>query len=455
MIKQIAMAAICLLCSATLMAKETAGDWQGELQIQPNVSLPLIMHLSQHDGEWQVTIDSPAQQAFGIPGEAERITDTSVSVTFKTIGARYKAKLSNDQLKGTFSQAGSDFSLTLTRKSDNDSESSAAAAPRPQQPQPPFDYQVEEVAYQHVTEGFSFAATLTLPRGKGPFPAAILVSGSGPQDRDETLMGHKPFWVLADHLTSAGIAVLRFDDRGTAQSGGTFAGTTVEGFSTDVASAYAYLQSREDIDASRIGLIGHSEGGVTAPLFAVKQPDVAFMVLLAGLGVDGKTLWAEQQRDIAKAYGSPDSQGIYQIMETVAAQIISGASSDQIRQKLLEAGYDERTANQYVNLLANEWGKSFLTYQPAPVLSKLNMPVLAINGDKDLQVSADSNISAMKRIFADSGNPDVTLRVLPGQNHLFQQADSGLPDEYARISQTIAPETLGLISDWINTKVSE
>ena len=455
MIRRIVIAAICLLCSATLMANETAGDWQGELQIQPNVSLPLIMHLNQHDGEWQVTIDSPAQQTFGIPGEVVRITDTSVSVSFKAIGARYDAKLSNGRLEGTFSQAGSDFSLTLKRKSVNEQQSDRGAAVGPQQPQPPFDYQVEEVAYNHVTEGFTFAATLTLPPGEGPFPAAILVSGSGPQDRDETLMGHKPFWVLADHLTNAGIAVLRFDDRGTAQSGGTFSGTTIDDFSTDVASAYTYLQSREDIDDSRIGLIGHSEGGITAPLFASKQTDVAFMVLLAGLGVDGKTLWAEQQRDIAKAYGSPNSQGIYEVMETVAAQIINGASPVQIRKNLLEAGYDERTASQYMNLLANDWGRSFLSYQPAPVLSKLSMPILAINGDKDLQVSAHSNISAMKRIFAASNNPDVTLRVLPGQNHLFQQADSGLPDEYARISQTIAPETLDLISDWIITKVSE
>ena len=454
MIKRILVAAIGLLFATTTMATGTAGDWQGELQVQPGVTLLLVLHLYQNDSDWQVSLDSPAQQAFGIPGSVQSKTETDVAVTFDSIGARYEASLNNDRLEGTFRQGGKDFELILFRQSDKGKGAAAIPPARPQHPTPPFDYQVEEITYKHVTEDFSFGATLTLPEGKGPFPAAILVSGSGPQDRDETLMGHKPFWVLADHLTKAGIAVLRFDDRGTSQSGGVFEGTTIDGFSTDVASAFAYLESREDIDANKIGVVGHSEGGMTAPLFAAKKPNVAFMVLLAGLGVDGKTLWAEQQRDIARAYGSSNADEIYTVMNDFAQQIIDGAEPQQLLQLLRSAGFDKSTASRYINLMANEWGRSFLTYQPASVLSALTMPVLAINGAKDLQVSADSNISAMQRIFAASGNRNVTLKVLPGQNHLFQQADSGLPDEYARISQTIAPVTLNLISNWINTQVS-
>ena len=281
------------------------------------------------------------------------------------------------------------------------------------------------------------------------------MSGSGPQDRDETLMGHKPFLVIADHLTKAGVAVLRFDDRGTAKSGGTFAGSTIEDFSTDVASAFEYLNTRDEIDQQKIGLIGHSEGGVTAPLFAARQPEVAFVVLLAGLGVDGTTLWAEQQRDMVIAYGLPNGEAIYQAMRVFAEQVIAGESPQAIEQDLLSKGYDKATAQQYLKVVANEWGRSFLTYQPEEVLPKLTMPVLALNGEKDLQVAAATNIGGMEVIFASSENEDVTLKILPGLNHLFQQSESGLPDEYGRINQTFAPQALLIISDWISSRVEE
>ena len=299
-------------------AMDTAGDWYGELTIQPGVSLPLVLHIAGSEPDWQVSLDSPNQGAFGIPGSAGKITDTQVKLKFAAIGASFEAALKGGELVGTFTQSGKSFALTLARQSEEGKEKARQAAARTQHPKAPFPYSVEAVSYPHTSGAFEFAATLTLPKGKGPFPAAILVSGSGPQDRDETLMGHKPFLVIADHLTRAGIAVLRFDDRGTAKSGGTFAGATIDDFSTDVASAFKYLNTRNEIDQHKIGLIGHSEGGVTAPMFAARQPQVAFVVLLAGLGVDGTTLWAEQQRDIAKAYGLPNSEAIYQAMRVFA-----------------------------------------------------------------------------------------------------------------------------------------
>jgi pimeloyl-ACP methyl ester carboxylesterase len=444
-----------LVLATSSAAMETAGDWHGELNIQPGVSLPLVLHIAGSEPDWQVSLDSPNQGAFGIPGSAGKMTDTQVTLKFAAIGASYEAALEDGKLAGTFTQSGKSFALTLARQSEEGKEKAKQAAARPQHPEAPFPYTVEEVSYPHTTGAFEFAATLTLPDGKGPFPAAILVSGSGPQDRDETLMGHKPFLVIADHLTKAGIAVLRFDDRGTAKSGGTFAGATIYDFSTDVASAFEYLNTRDEINQQKIGLIGHSEGGVTAPLFAARQPDVAFVVLLAGLGVDGTTLWAEQQRDMAVAYGLPNGEAIYQAMRVFAEQVIAGESPQAIEQDLLSKGYDKATAQQYLKVVANEWGRSFLTYQPEEVLPKLTMPVLALNGEKDLQVAAATNIGGMEAIFASSENEDVTLKILPDLNHLFQQAESGLPDEYGRINQTFAPQALLIISGWISNRVGE
>ncbi|NVK55970.1 MAG: alpha/beta fold hydrolase [Alteromonadaceae bacterium] len=456
MIKQCVLAVMVMVIGlSTSHAEGIAGDWHGELEVQPGVTLPLVLHLKHSNSAWQVTLDSPNQGAFGIEGEMMKATDTQIAVKFAVIGASYKAMLENARLSGTFSQAGTEFKLTLTRQSAAQAEENKAASGRPQHPTAPYEYVVEDVSYAHMSGEFEFAATLTRPAGRGPFPAVILVSGSGPQDRDETLMGHKPFWVLADHLTEAGIAVLRFDDRGTAKSGGTYEGTTIEGFSTDVESAFTYLRGRSDIDANRVGLLGHSEGGVIAPLFAARQPDVAFIVLLAGLGVDGKTLWAEQQRDIAAAYGNPDPAGIYMLMENVAQQIMDGVSAKEIKQQLLDAGFQEPMAQRYTGLIANDWGRSFLSYQPATVLPKLTMPVLALNGDKDIQVSAASNIPAMRKLFGESGNNNVTLLTLPGQNHLFQEATTGLPDEYGKLTQTMAPATLATISQWITEQVKD
>ena len=444
-----------LVLATSSAAMETAGDWHGELNIQPGVSLPLVLHIAGSEPDWQVSLDSPNQGAFGIPGSAEKMTDTQVTLKFAAIGASYEAALEDGKLAGTFTQSGKSFALTLARQSEEGKEKAKQAAARPQHPEAPFPYSVEEVSYPHTSGAFEFAATLTLPKGKGPFPAAILVSGSGPQDRDETLMGHKPFLVIADHLTKAGVAVLRFDDRGTAQSGGTFAGSTIDDFSTDVESAFQYLLTRDEIVPQKIGLIGHSEGGMTAPLFAARQPQVAFVVLLAGLGVDGTTLWAEQQRDMAEAYGLPNGESIYQAMRVFAGQVIAGDSPQAIEQNLLSKGYDKATAQQYVKAVANDWGRSFFTYQPKQVLPKLTMPVLALNGEKDLQVAAVSNIGGMKAIFANSGNQDVTLKTLPDLNHLFQPAESGLPDEYGRINQTFAPQALAIISEWIQQRVGD
>ncbi|MDC8829435.1 alpha/beta hydrolase family protein [Alteromonas gilva] len=434
-------------------AQGVEGDWQGELEVQPGVTLPLVLHVDSTDSVWQVSLDSPDQGAFGIEGKVITATDTLLKVAFPAIGASYQATLNNVTLSGTFTQAGTEFSLILKRQSSAKAAAGKAGSGRPQHPTAPFPYVVEDVTYPHVSGEFEFAATLTKPEGKGPFPAVILVSGSGPQDRDETLMGHKPFLVLADHLTKAGVAVLRFDDRGTAHSGGVYQGTTITGFSTDVESAFGYLSDRSDIDASQIGLLGHSEGGVIAPVFAARQPEVAFVVLLAGLGVDGKTLWAEQQRDIAAAYGHPNASAVYTLMSDIAQRVIDGSSAAQIKQQLLNAGYEAPVAQQYTSLIANEWGRSFFTYQPADVLAKLNMPVLALNGDKDIQVAAATNMPAMQAIFAQAGHNDVTLLTLPGQNHLFQEADTGLPDEYGKLTQTMAPATLTTISEWITARV--
>lgn len=430
-------------------ANVVAGDWHGKLEIQAGFFLPLVLHLVNDEEQWQATLDSPEQGAFGINGIVDSATSTSIQLRFPTINASYSAQLKDGRLTGRFSQGGGTLPLTLTRQSEEQKDKSSLAVMRPQQPAPPFNYSVENVRFSHESQSFEFAGTLTKPFGKGPFAAAILISGSGPQDRDETILGHKPFWVLADTLTQAGIAVLRFDDRGTAQSGGEFYGTTLEEFSSDVASAFKYLREPPEIDETKIGLIGHSEGGATAPLFAAREPSVAFVVLMAGLGVKGADIWAQQQRDLAAGYGVANANEVGDFMADVAQFVIDNKSPNFIHQKMLDFGYSKANADTYTNLLANSWGKSFLSYSPDKVLPKLTMPVLAINGDKDIQVAAAPNLEGIRLLFEQAKHDDVTIKVMSGQNHLFQHAETGLPDEYGKITQTIAPETLSLISDWI------
>lgn len=418
------------------------GDWYGTLNA--GISLPLVFHIKS-DGS--ATIDSPAQGAKDLPAKAV-LTGRSLSLTMLQPQAVFEAELSPDgsALTGQWRQNGATYPLVLTR-------TAPAAAKRPQTPVPPFPYRAEEVAYVNPVSTLKLAGTLTLPPGKGPFPVALLITGSGAQDRDETILGHKPFAVLADALTRKGVAVLRVDDRGV---GGSQAGTkndTSADFATDVEAGVAFLRGRPDIDPRRVGLIGHSEGGLIAPMVAAKDPKIAFVVLMAGPGVDGETLILSQNRAIALASGQSSEQveaaiarkkPAFDAVRTAPDEATALARLDALL-KQPGAPTDQATINQ-VHALAQPWWRYFLASRPAVALRQVKAPILAIGGGKDLQVNAAENLPAIRA--ATAGNPDVTTRDLRGLNHLFQMADTGLPSEYSQIEETLNPAALDLIVDW-------
>ncbi|MGH1561008.1 alpha/beta fold hydrolase [Caulobacter segnis] len=290
-----------VLAPAVAFAQVTpvVGDWYGTLVIPSGPKLALVFHVKP-DGS--ATMDSPNQMAKGMPAAAT-LANGKVTLSLSAIPAGFEGALSADgqTLQGQWLQGGGALPLTMSR--------TAPVLNRPQTPKPPFPYRAEDVSYRNPASGLTLAGTLTLPEGAGPFPAVVLITGSGAQDRDETVFGHKPFWVIADALTRKGVAVLRVDDRGT---GGSQAGPPGSGgipaLVTDVAAGVAFLRARADIDPARIGLVGHSEGGQVAPLVAAEDPRVAFLVLMAAPGVDGATLLVAQNRALFAASGMPDDQ---------------------------------------------------------------------------------------------------------------------------------------------------
>lgn len=326
--------------------------------------------------------------------------------------------------------------------------------PRPQEPKRPVPYLEEDVRFPNTeARGVYLAGTFTRPSGGGPFPAVLLITGAGPQDRDETISGHKPFLVLADYLTRRGIAVLRMDDRGTGKSTGSFQLSTTKDFATDAEAAIWYLMSRSEVDQKRIGLLGHGEGAIIAPMVAIDMPKIAFIILLAGTAVPGEdVLLAQTQRaeTIAKV---PEQQikadekigkTLYDMTRAGKTEIELWSALQKMPEKDLP--FIEPWKRQRFAL---PWLHFFLSYDPAPTLEKVKCPVLALEGEKDTQVVPEQNVPAMKAALARGKNRDATVEILPGLNYMFQTASTGLGWEYATISETISPKVLEIIGAWI------
>jgi hypothetical protein len=372
----------------------------------------------------------------------------------------------DENINGTFTQGMSQLPLLLKR--DNAGEN---AASRPQEPKAPFPYRSEEVTFENPAGGVKLAGTLTLPENGEKFPVVILISGSGPQDRNETVFGHKPFWVISDYLTRKGIAVLRYDDRGTASSTGDFSKATTVDLASDASAAVEYLRTRTDIDKKKIGLCGHSEGGEIAPMIASTRKDIDFIVLLAGPGMPGRELLLLQQQLICKKQGFSDEKllQVYKQNKGAFDIIVDGTDYESTTVKLKEyflklvgespasekpAGVsDEELAEKTTEQLAGMWLQYFIKYDPAPALRKVRCPVLALGGSNDLQVPAKENLTAIKSALDKGGNKNVTIREYPSLNHLFQECKTGLPTEYGAIEQTISPQVLDDISGWILRQV--
>ena len=426
---------------------DVVGDWQGVLHAGA-VQLHVVIHLTRaRDGRLHATLDSVDQGAMGIPIASAVLQGATLHLDVVAAHASYEGHVRGDTITGTWTQGGASLPLAFERVRD-----AAALRPpaRPQDPVPPFPYRAEDVTYGNPHAGIRLAGTLTLPEGPGPFPAAILISGSGAQDRNETVFGHHPFLVLADYLTRRGVAVLRSDDRGVGGSGGPFAGETSADFATDVESALAYLTTRPEIDARKIGLIGHSEGGLIAPMVAVRHPEVAFVVMWAGPGVPGADLLVEQVRSLSIAAAKPPAEVDKAVADERAILAAVARDIDPARlradvQGLVPPGQLDTALRQ----LASPWLRYFLTYDPAVALRRVRCPVLALIGSKDTQVPAAQNVPAIRQALEAGGNRHFEVDELPGLNHLLQPAKTGGVDEYGKIPITIAPEALEKMATWI------
>jgi len=444
-----------LLVATPLQAQDRfAGTWGGELDAGV-AQLRLVLHVEAGDGGYTAAMDSPDQGAFGIRASDVTTKGDSLIVEFADIAGQYAAAIDAEggSLSGTWSQGGQMFPLVLEKGEPEQVR-------RPQNPDAPFPYLEEEVRFAGGTDGVELAGTLTLPATGGPHPAAILLSGSGPQDRNEEIFQHKPFLVLADYLTRRGIAVLRYDDRGVAGSTGEFATATTRDFAADAEAALAYLRTRADIQPGAIGFVGHSEGGLVAPLVASRAP-VAWIVMIAGPGLPGDSILALQVDALNEAAGMPAAQRAAanslqrRLMDVAVSDREPVAAREEIT-RLLRAempGLAEEQAHAQAAALTSEWMRGFLRHDPRPVLRELTIPVLAVNGGNDLQVLARPNLAAIESALAEAGNEDLSTVELEGLNHLLQTSETGLVTEYGRIEETIAPIALQTIGDWIAARV--
>jgi pimeloyl-ACP methyl ester carboxylesterase len=428
------------------------GTWLGAIDTGVQGKLRLQLNVTRNaDGSLQATFDSLDQGARGIPvthAEAEGRT-----FRFRIGNAiSYTGILSEDgaRIQGTFKQV-VELPLVLTRVDK------PVVLRRPQEPARPYPYNEEEVSFENkAAQGVVLAGTLTTPPGAGPHPAVVLITGSGPQDRDESLMGHKPFLVLADHLTRAGIAVLRYDDRGAGKSKGDFSSATSEDFASDAAAALAFLKSRPGIDGARVGLLGHSEGGLIAPMVAVRNGGVAFLVMLAGPGVAGEQILYEQGQAILRAQGAPEDARRQQleVQKRMFAVIREEKDPSAAEKKLLAAlPLQDPAAERQIKAANTPWMRFFLFYEPAETLAKVKVPVLALFGELDLQVLPSQNLPAVAAALERARNADFAVVKLPRLNHLFQTATTGAVSEYGQIEETMSPRALETISSWILARV--
>lgn len=444
--------------AAPQAAQGIEGNWQGALDLG-SIKLRLVLKIARtSDGKLKATVNSLDQSANDLVVDSISFEHGTLKFEMKRLMASYVGTLSKDgtQLTGQFTQNGA-LPLDFKRVTN----ASEMTLNRPQTPKKPYPYGETEVSYENKQDKIKLAATLTLPKGNGPFPAVVLITGSGSQDRNEALLGHQPFLVLADYLTRRGIAVLRADDRGV---GGTSAGTpndTTENYALDALAGVEFLKTRKEVNPKQIGLIGHSEGGMAAPMAAIKSTDVAFIVLMAGPGFVGNKLLVQQVGLISAAecakeveLSMQESARLFEIAVQENDAAVAKQKLQEAARKRAEAGQKKlaaqlAAAEAQATMFVTPWFRYFLAYDPRPTLMKVRVPVLAINGEKDLQVPVKEDLEGIEQALKDGGNRDYKIVAFPGLNHLFQTSKTGAVSEYATIEETIAPVVLQTIGDWI------
>lgn len=444
--------------------------WVGELDM--GIMKPVMQfRVIQTDKDApKCYFDSITEGATGFEGTWS-IKDDELTFTVPKIGLGYTGTLNStgDTAEGIWSQGGRKVPLTLKRQ-PTEYSSENVWENRPQRPVGPFPYDDESVTIANTTDDLTLAGTLTIPKTPGKHPAVILISGSGPQDRDETLMEHKPFLVLADYLSRRGIAVLRYDDRGTAKSTGSHGDATTEDFARDASAAVEFLKTHARINSDEIGLAGHSEGGLIAPIVCGLRDDVAFVVLMAATGVDGLTIIESQTDAMVRASKTkPEEQAEVEASLALNRYLVREIVNETLD---MDAPELEKLINELIDLqpdedreraekitregvegakkrLAGKWMGFFINYDPRPALQAMTCPVLAIIGSKDLQVLPKLNMPEIEKALQKGGNKDVKLVTIDGLNHLFQKCETGSMNEYISIQETWNPEALQHIGDWI------
>ncbi|HVI48864.1 MAG TPA: alpha/beta hydrolase [Chitinophaga sp.] len=453
-----------VLCSFCVKGQLLSGDWEG---MMGPVHLNLYLSWQSDDKSYVVRMESPDQYELAIPVDSLVTTPDSIICIARKAHSVLRGRIDyNGKISGIVLQSGHTYPFFLYRQG-----SPAYAIYRPQHPLPPYPYREENILFTNTDTSITYSGTLTLPEKGDTFPAVLLISGSGPQDRNELIAGHKIFLVLADYLTRQGIAVLRVDDRGTAGTTGEYVMSSISNFADDAAAAVRYLKTRKEINPAQIGLIGHSEGAMVAPLVIIRTNSIAFLVMLAGPGVDGEDLAVQQLKMQLRSIGVSnnnisayvplfrtmlrtamhnDSTGLYQLQ----ARTFSEWRKQQLPSALTALRLDA-PSQQALLLKSMSRGlfinpkRSLVQSDNPTALMQVKCPVLALNGSKDLQVSSKENLAGIQAALERGGNKAVTTCELPDLNHLFQHAQTGAFSEYANISETFSPETLKIISDWI------
>jgi len=414
-------------------------------------------------GKIKALLDSPDQNAFGIKTDTTIILGDNISIKVKKLMAGYEGIIvqGDSLINGKWTQAGQTYDLNLIKLLK------PVVLNRPQEPKPPFPYKSEDVIFLNEKANIELAGTLTIPEGKGPFPAVVMVTGSGAQDRNEALMGHKPFLVIADYLTRNGIAVLRYDDRGFAKSKGVFATSTTYDFADDAEAGLMWLRKQPLIDINHVGIAGHSEGGLIAPIVASRNNNVNFIILIAGPGISGEDIILAQTEIISQKSGvNPEDikktlmidKEIFDVINkeqdkakvsTIARKIMEDAVNNDKSITDVEKSAQLKSIDGKIAQLTSDWFLTFIKLDPKPYLLKTKCPVLALNGTKDVQVPYKADLEAIDKYLKSAGNKHYTIMKIEGVNHLFQHADTGLPTEYGNIEETFAPEALKAMSDFI------
>ncbi|MFQ5550787.1 MAG: alpha/beta hydrolase family protein [Gemmatimonadales bacterium] len=447
---------IILTGAASAQTRGVVGTWGGAIEVvgtQLTISVTFAMAESL-----TATIDIPQQGARDIP--LVQVAATADSVRFAIQAgpglAEFAGVQVGDSIGGSFTQSGVEGSFWM-RRQVVDEEIEA------------LPYYVDEVEFSNGS--VTLAGTFTVPRDGGPYPAVVLVSGSGPQNREGDVFGFEMFKALADHLTRNGIAVLRYDDRGLGGSSGNLFESTTEDFAYDALAGVRLLTLRRDIDPTKIGIVGHSEGGTVAPIAAARSSGVAFIVLLAGTGVTGEELLVEQAELILRASGASDDE--LRDQRELQRRILRVAREDEgwedVAEELMRLGrvqlgrlseearaaipdpdtYLATQARASMENMRSRWFRFFMQYDPVPTLRTVDVPVLAMFGELDLQVAPHQNAGPIESALHEGGNEDVTVVTVPGANHLFQAAETGVPAEYARLEPEFIPGFLDAVTEWI------